>query len=178
MSKKVVLGKEKILDNWFVLIDGARGRGSDVIKKTLEFIQKSRAPGITVEEVKVFPPGGWKFLSGFFKRFDIGRPYLRVVNEDLGKIDMYVGAQDYGENLYVSWYLVMEAGFFDRLFPSEKAARLWRTVGGDILVEEELNAYVTCIHHCLLKAVEWLMTELGQDFSKVDRKSKGFLGVS
>jgi len=149
MSIKVTLGKEKILDSWFVLIDGAKGKGGEVIKRFVDFVEKSRAPGITIEEVKVFPHGGWKFLSGFFKRFDIGRNYVRVVNKDLGNVDMYVDAQDYGENLYVSWYLVIEPGFFDRLFPAEKAARLWRTTGGDILVEEELNAYVTCIHHCL-----------------------------
>ena len=89
---------------------------------------------------------------------------------------MYVGAVDYGENLYVSWYLAVEAGIFDRLFPKEKMARLIR--GTDILIEEELNAYVTCIHHCLLKAVDELMRSLGQDPSKIDRKSKGFLGVS
>ncbi|MEM2781025.1 MAG: hypothetical protein QXG39_08885 [Candidatus Aenigmatarchaeota archaeon] len=40
---------------------------------------------------------------------------MRVVNKDLGNVNMYVGAQDYGENLYVSWYFVIEPGFFDRL---------------------------------------------------------------
>jgi hypothetical protein len=89
---------------------------------------------------------------------------------------MYVGAVDYGENLYVSWYLALEAGIFDKLFPKGKTTRL--AMGRDILVEEELNAYVTCVHHCLLKAVDELMTNLGQDPSTIDRKSKGFLGVS
>ena len=55
--------------------------------------------------------------------------------------------------------MAVEAGIFDRLFP-------------DILVEEELNAYVTCIHHCLLEAVDELMRSLGQDPSKIDRKSR------
>ena len=176
MSKKVVLGKEAILDRWSVLIDGARGKGEELMRKTVKYIQNSGAPGLTIERVRVFPPGGWRFLSRFSKRWDIGREYLRVVNEELGKINMYVGAVDYGENLYVSWYLAVEAGIFDRLFPKEKMARLIR--GTDILIEEELNAYVTCIHHCLLKAVDELMRDLGQDPSKIDRKSKGFLGVT
>ncbi|MGF3573721.1 MAG: hypothetical protein ACQXXG_09940 [Candidatus Bathyarchaeia archaeon] len=152
MSKKVVLGKERILDRWSVLVDGAKGNGGEVIEKTVKYIEASKAPDLKLERVRVFPPGGWKFLSRFFKRYDVGREYLRVVNEELGKIDMYVGAVDYGENLYVSWYLAVEAGIFDRLFPKEKMARL--RLGTDILVEEELNAYVTCIHHCLLKAVK------------------------
>jgi len=176
MLKKVVLGDEKILDKWSVLIDGAKGRGEDILQKTAKYIQDSGAPDITIERVRVFPPGAWKFLSVFFKRFDIGREYLRVVNKELGKTNIYVGAVDYGESLYVSWYLALEPGIFDRLFPKAKFARL--TTGRDILIEEELNAYVTCIHHCLLKAVDELLRELGQDPSKIDRKSKGFLGVS
>jgi hypothetical protein len=176
MSKKVVLGKEKVLDRWSVLIDGAKGRGGEVIERTAKYIEDSRAPDLKIERVRVFPPGGWKFLSRFSKRWDIGREYLRVVNEQLGKINMYVGAVDYGENLYVSWYLALEAGIFDKLFPKGKTTRL--AMGRDILVEEELNAYVTCVHHCLLKAVDELMTNLGQDPSTIDRKSKGFLGVS
>lgn len=120
MSKKVTLGKETILDNWFVVVEGAKGRGEEVVKKTVEYIESLKAPNLKIEQVRVFPPGGWKFLSGFFKKYDIGKNYLRVINEDLGKIDMYVGAQDYSENLYVSWYLVSEAGILDRLFQRRK----------------------------------------------------------
>jgi len=41
-----------------------------------------------------------------------------------------------------------------------------------------LRAYTTNAHHCLIKAVEKLMTNLNQDTSKIDRKSRGFLGIS
>ncbi|MEM2781026.1 MAG: hypothetical protein QXG39_08880 [Candidatus Aenigmatarchaeota archaeon] len=54
MSTKVTLGKEKILDNWFVLIDGAKGKGSEFIKRFVDFVEKSEAPGITFEEVRFF----------------------------------------------------------------------------------------------------------------------------
>lgn len=47
----------------------------------------------------------------------------------------------------------------------------------DIFDQQDLRAYVTVTHHCLLKAVESLMKDLGQDFSKIERKSKGFLEV-
>lgn len=145
MSKKVVLGKERVLDRWSVLIDGAKGKGGEVMDKTVKYIKVSKAPDLRTERVRVFPPGGWKFLSRFFKRYDIGREYLRVVNEELGKVNMYVGAVDYGENLYVSWYLTLEAGIFDKLFPKQKVARL--AMGKDVLVEEELNAYVSVTYN-------------------------------
>ena len=47
----------------------------------------------------------------------------------------------------------------------------------DIFDQQDLCAYVTVTHHCLLKAVENLMKDLGQDLSKIERKSKGFLEV-
>jgi hypothetical protein len=48
----------------------------------------------------------------------------------------------------------------------------------DVIRFEELTAYVTKVHHSVLKAVASLMQKLGQDASKIDRKSRGFLGVS
>jgi len=187
MSKKVTLHDEKILDRWSLLIEGAQGRGDEVIKKTVEFIKEASAPGVEAEMARVFPPGVPKFLSGVIKGvFEKGRDYLMVTNEGLGKVRLYVGAQDYGNNLYVSWYLATEPGLLDHFSAfltgaiagtfTEKGK--WVPVVRDLFMQEELTAYVTCVHHCILKAVESLMMSLGQDFSKVDRKSKGFLGVS
>jgi hypothetical protein len=44
--------------------------------------------------------------------------------------------------------------------------------------KQDLTAYVTCVHHCLLEAVEKLMLGMDQDPSKIDRKTRGFLGIS
>jgi hypothetical protein len=41
MSKKVVLGKEAILDRWSVLIDGARGKSEEPMQKTVKSIRDS-----------------------------------------------------------------------------------------------------------------------------------------
>jgi hypothetical protein len=48
----------------------------------------------------------------------------------------------------------------------------------DLFDQQDLRAYGTNAHHCLLKAVEKLMINLHQDPSKIDRKSRGFLGIS
>jgi len=44
----------------------------------------------------------------------------------------------------------------------------------DLFDQQELGAYVTVTHRCLLKAVENLMKELGQDFSRLSARAKDF----
>lgn len=48
----------------------------------------------------------------------------------------------------------------------------------DLFDQQDLTAYVTNTHHCLIEAVEKLMLNMGQDPSKIDRKSRGFWGIS
>jgi len=181
MSKRVTLGKEKILDKWSILIENAQEKGGDLIKNTAKFIDEFGIPEIKSEMVQFFP-SKVPVLFGRVPKWarEMGRSYLMVTKEDIGKVNMYIGAQDYGKNLYVSWCLVCEPSIFDQIFSAlggEKGSK-WVPVVEDLLQEEELTAYVTFVHHCLLKAIESLMLASNQDPSKIDRKSKGFLGVS
>jgi hypothetical protein len=174
MVRKVVLKDEKILDSWSVLIEDAQGKGKDVYAQTSNFIQESRAPGVTSEIVVV--RGIEK--TGFFGRFG-ERDYLMVVNERLKDYRMYVGARDYGKNLNVSWYLTCEPGVLKALASgilTKDPRGLSYALG--IFQQEELIAYTTAVHHSLLKSVETIMQSLNQDPSKIDRKSRGFLGIS
>lgn len=165
-------GKAKILDSWSVLIENARGKGEEAYDSTMKFIQDSEAPDIGLEKVTVVGRS-----IGFFERAQ--GDYLMVTNEGLEDFRMYVGARDYGNNLYVSWYLTCEPGFFKSFFSAliEKNPTAF-SFSLDVFQLEDLTAYVTCIHHCLLKAVDKILNGLGQDPSKVERKSRGFLGVS
>jgi hypothetical protein len=172
LPRKVDLGKAKILDSWSVLIENSRGKAEAVYGLTAKLIQDSQAPEIGMERVTVVGRP-----IGFFKRAQ--GDYLMVTNEGLKDFRMYVGARDYGNSLNVSWYLTCEPGFFKSFFatlietnPTAFSFSL------DVFQLEDLTAYVTCVHHCLLKAVDKLMTGLGQDPSKIERKSRGFLGVS
>jgi len=168
MSKKVTLGKEKILDSWSVLIERACGEREKIYSAVRKLIEESKIPEISIEPVIVTDQ--YKIRQ---------EEYLMVSNKKLKDFHMYIGARDYGTDLNVSWYLTCEPGFFKSLLSSilEKSPyALSFTL--DIFQQEELTAYVTKVHHCLLKAVENLMMNLGQDFSKVERKSRGFLGVS
>jgi hypothetical protein len=156
------------------LIEKAHGRGREIYDKTSDFIKESQAPGVEMKFVKVRP----SWLKGFFGK---EREYLRVTNEGLKDYRMYIGARDYGTDLDVQWYLTCEPGFFKKSLSkvltagsSDKALSFLL----DLFDQQDLTAYATIVHHSLLKAVESLMRSLDQDPSKIDRRSKGFLGIS
>jgi len=165
------LKDEKIMDNWGTVIHGAQGKSDYIFETTRKFLSESQAPGVQWDMGEVTP----SFFKGLFGR---KRDYLMVTNEALKDHRMYIGARDYGIHLDVQWYLTTEPGFLKSLSSkviagSDKAL----SFALDIFAQQDLRAYVTVVHHCLLDAVEALMDELGQDASKIDRKSKGFLEV-
>lgn len=170
----VTLKDEKIIDRWSMIIENGQGNAEQTYEDTENYIKESKAPGIKIERVKVRP--GW--LKGLF---GVERNYMMVTNEGLKDYRMFIGARDYGDNLDVSWYLTCEPGFFKKKLSdiltrgaSDKALSFHL----DLFQQQDLNAYATVVHHCLLKAIEKIMSGLGQDTSKIDRKSRGFLGIS
>jgi hypothetical protein len=159
----VTLKDEKIIDRWSIIIENGQGNAEQIYKDTESYIKESKAPGIEIGRVKVRP--GW--LKGLFGK---ERDYVMVTNEGLSDYRMFIGARDYGNNLDVSWYLTSE------LIVIQKKYGLSPNL--DLFEQQDLNAYATVVHHCLIKAVEKIMAGLGQDTSKIDRKSRGFLGIS
>jgi len=170
----VTLKDEKIIDRWSMVIGGGQGNAEQVYQDTEELIKTMKAPGIRIERVKVRP----SWLKGLFGN---ERNYMMVTSDSLSDYRMFIGARDYGDTLDVQWYLTCEPGFFKRHLSdiltrgaSDKAL----SFNLDLFQQQDLNAYATVVHHCFLEAIEKLMSGLDQDSSKIDRKSKGFLGVS
>jgi hypothetical protein len=169
------LSEEKVLDSWSVLIESGQGRGTELYNDFLKFLEESNVPEVEAKAVKVVP--GW--LKGLFGK---EREYLMVTTERLKDYKIYVCARDYGKYLDVQWYLTCDPGFFSKAF---KIGATIYTAGlsnlilsFDIFDQQDLIAFATSVHHSLLKAVEKLMHSLNQDPSKINRKSRGFLGVS
>jgi hypothetical protein len=48
----------------------------------------------------------------------------------------------------------------------------------DLFDQQDLRAYATIVHRSVLKSVDKLMLDLKQDPSKMERRSRGFLGIS
>ena len=171
------LKDETILDSWATVINGGRGKFDYIFDTVQKLLTESEIPGVE-----------WKMgevTTGFFSGL-LGkkRDYIMITNEAVKDYKMYVGARDYGSHLDVQWFLTTEPGFFKSM--SAKVATMAAAAAGseksfsyvlDIFAQQDLRAYVTVVHHCLLSAVKSLMEELKQDTSIIDRKSKGFLEV-
>jgi hypothetical protein len=167
--------KAEMLDNWSALIRGAQGQRDQIITTTKELINISKAPSIEMKEEKV-GPGLVRTTLGETREFLIVADRR---NLKLGCFKAYVNANDYGDGLFVSWYLTYMPDVWQTiasLIPGAKKA-----IGLDelnLFNQQDLTAYVTCVHHCLLEAVDKLMLGMNQDPSKIDRRTRGFLGIS
>ncbi|MFH2069129.1 MAG: hypothetical protein ABII89_06695 [Candidatus Omnitrophota bacterium] len=186
-----VLKKEQIVDEWSLLIRGAQGKAGYIFGNTGNLIDQTGVPDVNVEKSKLALSG-----SIFGKLFGAKRDCLTITNTENPKLrpyQMFISARDYGNNLDISWYLTYRLSFWQKLtaffaslpllgllFISEKTSnpRIEWVPNLNLFDEQDLRVYVTNAHHCLLDAVDKLMLELNQDPSKIDRKSRGFLGIS
>ncbi|MFZ3168280.1 MAG: hypothetical protein WA130_11745 [Candidatus Methanoperedens sp.] len=170
-----ILRKEQVLDSWSILIENGQGRFNEVFQDTENFITESKAPD-TETKRKELAPGVIGSMFGARRSFlvikDQRSPSLRPYQ-------IFVNARDYGNNLDVSWYLTYRPSILEALLS------VFRSRGSSIALTEldlfeleDLTAFTTNCHHSTLKAVGKLMLALNQDPSKIDRKSKGFLGIS
>jgi hypothetical protein len=170
------LRKEQVIDNWSILIENAQGNAEMVFQETESFIKESEAPSLEMR-MRAMSPGVIRSLMG------TKRDFLEVTDRENIKMvpyQIYVNARDYGNNLDVSWYLTFRPTWwqaFLSLIPF--VSIIPKTISDlDLFDQQDLTSFATNAHHCLLKTVEKLMANLNQDPSKIDRKSRGFLGIS
>jgi hypothetical protein len=171
-----ILRREQVIDNWSVLIEGAQGKADNIFNDTEFFLKESKAPDIALKRRKM-TPGVIKGVLGQWRQFlvttETGNPRLRPYQ-------LFINARDYGVNLDISWYIACRPAFWQSLLSLIPFVNLLpkEFFKLDLFDQQDLRAYATNAHHCLLKAVEKLMVDLHQDPSKIDRKSRGFLGIS
>ena len=184
------LKEENITDRWSTLIEGAQGSGQRVFDEVKKRIEELEPPNLHIIEQNVTMGGALNKRK---------RVYLTVKHKRIKGFYMYIGAMDYGKQLFISWYLIQEpTGLmkFLKLMTSHWAAALVLSpvvlfgraiekiqkeispINLNIFDSEELTAYVTTGRHAVLDSVERITGELDQDFSKVDTKSRGFLNIS
>lgn len=171
-----ILRKEHILDTWATLIGQGQGKSEEIFTNTENNITESKAPGVRMEK-RDMSPGIMQAFSGIKRKFLV---ITDQENKQLGPYQIFINVRDYGNNLDVSWYLTYRPSIMQSiwsLIPFVSVTPI-KMDDLDLFDQQDLRAYVTNAHHCLLQAVEKLMTGLNQDFLKVDRKSKGFLGIS
>jgi len=167
----ITLKEETILDQWSMIVDGTSDRVNEVIEEIEGRLDSSEIPGGCSWQLEEVKSSGWLAK--------VRREFLIVRLEAFSDYRMYVAVREYGVHLDVCRFLTVEPGFFKKRIASG-------LTGGDapalsapknILIEQDLKAWVTVVHHCVLDSVTSLMNKLGQDPNKIHRKSKGMLEV-
>jgi len=186
--------KEKtILERWSVLIDDSSGKGERIFEMVEQGLKEKKTPKVNAVR-RMVAPSFFKMIQGKEK------PFLVVSNTYLKGYKMYVGATDYGTQIFVSWYLCLEPNKYLKmimalpwwaqlmLFPVvllimfglwlKRKSKAVSPEFMDIFDMEELSAYVSTVHHALIDATGKIAKEVDFDFTKVDTVSRGFLNIS
>ena len=183
------INQEKIIEQWTTLIEGANGEGEKVLKGAIRIIERLNPPDVFATRKEIRPGPGL---------IKTRREFLVVEHKLLDVYDMYVGARDYGKQLFVSWYLVAEPMSFFRMFkrapiktlfvyPFVVAARIFLSYKGldtklmrglNLFDTEEMTAYVTTVHHAVTEATKEMAEGNNIDFTKINTKTRGFLNLS
>ena len=170
------LNQDQVIDSWSALIEGGQGSSEQVFGETHGFIEASQAPNLTMVNRQIAPG----FTAGLMGRT---REFLVISengNPKLGPYEMLLSCRDYGDNLDVNWYVTFRPGVWPAILSllpfGREIQESWREL--DLFDQQDLRAYTTNAHRCMLKAVDALMLSLAQDPSKIERRSRGFLGIS
>ncbi len=170
-----ILRKEQVYDSWSALIEAAHGKGEEALKDTEAFITASKAPDIVMERREIAP----SLVTGMIGK---KREFLIIADKTfrLQAYKIYMSARDYGEHLDVSWYLTFKPNVWQSIAALLPFVSVVHATAGelDLFDLQDLTVFKTNAHQCMLKAVDKLMLSLGQDPTKIERKSRGFLGIS
>lgn len=166
----ITLKEESILNEWTMMVDHGSGSAGAVIDGIKARLQEAQVPGNCnwkIEEVK---------SSGFFAK--VRREFLIVTLDEFSDYHMYIGIRDYGVHLDCCRFLTVEPGFLKK-WASEKLTGYADALSApkNILIHQDLRAWTTVVHHAVVGSVEELMTKLGQDTTRLNRGSKGFLEI-
>lgn len=177
--------KEKIVQQWTMLVEGANGQGERVLIETVKIIERVAAPNIHISRQERKATGG--FISG-------SREFLIAEHRMFDTYDMYISARDYGKQLFISWYVLAEPITFMRLFKRNPITAIFKwpfillvrifSWGAavfsvmNLFDTEELTAYITTVHHALTEAVDAMLKEQKIDYTKIERRTQGFLNIT
>lgn len=166
----ITLKEETILNEWAMVLDHAAGNVEIVLDNIQKRLNESKIPGECdwqVREVK---------SQGFFSR--VRREFLFVSLKEFSDYHMYIGIRDYGAHLDCCRFLTVEPGFFKKWLSQKLTGDVEAlSAPKNILIHQDLRAWTTVVHHCVLDSIESLMTELGKDPRLLQRQSKGFLEI-
>ena len=167
----VKLKDETILNQWSMLIDGAAARGNEVLDDIQARLTAARIPGNCAWDVEEVESGG------MFSKTK--REFLIVRLDQFSDYRNYISVRAYGTHLDCCRFLTVEPGFLKRQLSQAITGGSDQLLSTpkNLLIEQDLTAWVSVVHHAVLDAVKALMTKSGLDPAGLRRETKGFLQV-
>jgi hypothetical protein len=103
-----------------------------------------------------------------------------TTNYRLRPYQIYIRSRPYGINLACEWYLTYKPNILMACLSLIPYANVIPQTLSDIDLfdQQDLRAYASNAHHCLLRAVQELMLKLQQDPTTLNRQSQGFFGLN
>jgi hypothetical protein len=163
------LKDESVIDQWSTIVDSAAGHGTEVLDDIKRRLEASEIPGECTWELEEVQSGG--FLTR------TKREFLVVRLKEFKDYRIYVAARDYGTHLDVCRFVAVQPGVLKRVMTETMGHDPMAMSGPtNILVAQDLRAWVTVVHHAVLDAVEALLDRRGQKHH-LKRESQGALAV-
>ncbi len=185
------LKESDIVEEWSVLIEGAQGRQQEFYKMIEARLDELEPPKLSVAQEVVFP-NLLRRLKGD------GKLFMIIKNKYFDGYVVNVCAQEYGKQLLIAWYLTQRVSKFMQfmanmpgfivfsIYPIYLVIKLYDKITNrrvtlenmDLFDRQELGAFAGTVHHCVVFGSENIAEAVNFDFSKVDRKSRGFLNIA
>jgi len=171
-----VLRKEQVVESWATTIQNGNDKVQEFFFETSESIKQHNIPFIETKRQMVSP--------GSFGAFTGNDRKLLIVTDKsilrMGPYRIFINARDYGNSLDTAWFLTYKPTMRQAAFAIIPFVPIAPKTENDLNLFDlqDLRAYSDIVHQAVLASVEKIMIGLNQDPSKIDRKSKGFLGLS
>jgi hypothetical protein len=152
--------KESVIDSWSTVVQHAAGREKELTDTIEKLIVEAKMPDVSVRRDTVG-------TSVFSQK----RDFLIVTPDKFRLYRMLIGVRSYGTNLDIAWYLTRYGALRRYAITIAFMQRL------SLFSQQDLRAFATVSHHCVLEAVKLLLEELEQSPAGLNEKSTGFLSV-
>ncbi|SYZ73723.1 hypothetical protein TRIP_C50004 [Candidatus Zixiibacteriota bacterium] len=162
--------EELILNEWGTVVEHGAGHAQEVILNIHKRLLEAKIPG------------GCEWFYGLVKSSGlfakVKRNFLLVNIREFHDYHIYIGIRDYGIFLDCCRFLTVEPGRLKRWLSRKITGYSDAlSVPKNILIHQDMRAWVTIVHHIVIDALEELMTDLGKDPRLIQRGSKGFLEI-
>jgi hypothetical protein len=163
------LRSEKVVKQWGTVVERGAGRDKWVLDTTETLIKEVSPPAVVTKRESVTSGG----------MFSEKRDFLIVTHNTLREYAMFIGAQNFGKDLAVAWYLTVNPGFLKRAISKKLTNGDPNALSGvlPVFAQQDLSSYMHMAHSRLKEAVGILLDEMQQDTARIDWSPKGFLSI-